>query len=216
MDRIPTVAASNSPPAEATNPDIRDAPTERSWRKLLGGTPREVLARLVQDDPLGIRATVAARLQADALLLDADRVHLRVLGRISRFASRYRGRPSLVDWIESIVADSVQELLREEHEAVRSRYPGKLDAAGAFASLAPPLGLDPRAMRAACAAFNLLTFDERSAFADLVLRGRSLDEVARAVGESATEVARRARRALDAILACALPRSESEKAGGSR
>lgn len=216
MDRFPTVAASNSPPAEATKPDVPDAAIERSWRKLLGGTPREVLARLVQDDPLGVRAKVAARLQADALLLDADRVHLRVLGRISRFASRYRGRPDLAAWIESVVAESVQELLREEHEAVRSRHPGTLDPAGAFASLAPPLGLDPKAMRAACAAFNLLTFAERSAFADLVLRGRSLDEVARAAGESATEVARRARRALDAILACALPASETEKAGGFR
>jgi DNA-directed RNA polymerase specialized sigma24 family protein len=175
-----------------------------------------VLARLVPDDPLGIREKVAARLQADALLLDADRVHLRVLGRVSRFANRYRGRPELTAWIESTVAESVQELLHEEHEAVRARPPATLEPVGAFASLAPPLGLDPRAMRAACAAFNVLTFAERRAFADLVLRGRSLDEVARAAGESATEVARRARRALDAVLACALQFSESEDSGGSR
>jgi DNA-directed RNA polymerase specialized sigma24 family protein len=212
VDRLPTVAASQTPLAH----EASEAPAERSWRKLLGGTPREVLARLVQDDPLGIRGKVAARLDADALLLDADRVHLRVLGRISRFASRYRGRPELAAWIESCVAESVQELLREEHEAVRARTPAALEPVGAFATLAPPLGLDPKAMRAACAAFNLLTFVERSAFADLVLRGRSLDEVARAAGESATEVARRARRALDAILACAQASSELEKPGGSR
>src|SRR5262249_54272631 len=75
------------------------ARTEPEWRRLLSGTPREVLARLVQEDPLGVREKVAARLRADALLLDSDRVHLRVLARVSRFAGRYRGRPDLGSWI---------------------------------------------------------------------------------------------------------------------
>jgi DNA-directed RNA polymerase specialized sigma24 family protein len=163
-----------------------------------------VLGRLVQDDPLGVREKVASRLRADALLLDADRVHLRALARISRFASRYRGCPELSVWIDSAVAEALDELLREEHEWARSPRPTEPEKPGVFALLAPPLGLEPAVMRAACASFNVLPFAERSAFVDLVLHGRSLDDVARAAGESATEVARRARRALDATLATAL------------
>jgi len=224
VDRFPTVAGSKTSPAgKETSPalDGRDessaeeAQAGASWRKLLGGTPREVLGRLVQDDPLAIREKVAARLQADALLFDADRVHLRVLARISRFAGRYRGRPELSAWIESAVAESVEELLREEHESVRSRRPEVSEKVGVFAVLAPPLGLDPTAMRAACAAFNSLSFADRSAFSDLVLRGNSLDKVARSAGESATEVARRARRALDTILVSALQEHDKERTEGT-
>jgi DNA-directed RNA polymerase specialized sigma24 family protein len=187
-----------------------EARIEPSWRKLFSGTPREVLARLVQDDPLGVRDAVGARLRADALLLDADRVHLRALARISRFANRYRGRPELPAWIESAVAEATQEVLREEHDAGRDPACAQSGSATVFASLAPPLGLEPSAVRAACAAFNALPYAERSTFVDLVLRGRSLDETARASGENATEVARRARRALDVILACALPPSGAQ------
>jgi DNA-directed RNA polymerase specialized sigma24 family protein len=174
-----------------------------------------VLGRLVQDDPLGIRGKVAARLQSDALLFDADRVYLRVLARVSRFAGRYRGRPELAAWIESAVAESVEELLREEHESLRSRRPEASEKVGVFAALALPLGLDPMAMRVACAAFNHLPCADRSAFTELVLRGSSLDTVARSAGESATEVARRARRALDAILAAALQDHDKESTGRS-
>jgi len=187
-----------------------EARIEPSWRKLLSGTPREVLARLVQDDPLGVRDEVGARLRADALLLDADRVHLRALARISRFANRYRGHPELPAWIESAVAEATQEVLREEHDVCRTPAGAQSGSTSVFSSLAPPLGLEPSAMRAACAAFNALPYAERSTFADLVLRGRSLDETARSSGESATEVARRARRALDVILACALPQSGAQ------
>ncbi len=187
-----------------------EARTEPGWRRLLCGTPREVLARLVQDDPLGVREKVGARLRDDALLLDADRVHLRALARIARFGNRYRGRPELQPWVESAVAEAAEELLREEHEAARARPSPGSDRPSVFSSLAPPLGLEPSAMRAACAAFNALPCAERSAFVDLVLRGRSLDELAHASGASASEVARRARRALDVLLAAALPDSGAE------
>ena len=55
-------------------------------------------------------------------------------------------------------------------------------------------------MRDACSAFNRLPSAERRAFFDLVLQAGSLDELAREGEGSATEIARRARRALDVIL----------------
>jgi DNA-directed RNA polymerase specialized sigma24 family protein len=206
---LSTGTSTPAPPEACADPD---------WRKLLSGTPREVLGRLVLDDPLRVREFVATRLRADALLLDADRVHLRAIARIARFSGHYRGRPVLRDWIESAVVEAVHELLREDHEPGRghrtesARECRRADSEepGVFASLARPLGLNPEAMRAACAAFNLLPLAERSAFFDFVLRGRSLDEMARTQGESATEVARRA---LDAVLKPAL--ADEGKGGGA-
>jgi hypothetical protein len=202
------------------------------WQTLLSGSPREVLARLVRDDPLEVRARVATRLRADALLLDGDRVHLRVLARISRASASYRGRPELSDWIDGAVAGSIEELVREEHESARSRSAGRSDrvrersspsalataspGTDAFTTLAAPLGLDPRSMRDACAAFDVLPFADRNAFFDLVLEAGDLDVAARAAGVSASEIARRARRALDAILAAALGAGADSEKGRKR
>ena len=57
--------------------------------------------------------------------------------------------------------------------------------------------LDPRSIQLGCRAFNRLALDDRAAFFELVLRGRSLDELAREGGRLAVELARSARRALD-------------------
>src|SRR4051812_31993837 len=90
---------------------------EVRWRRLLsGGTPREILCRIVQGDPLGLRDRVALRLHADAYLLDADRVLLRALARCARFAGRYQGRPELGSWLDEIAGQAVEEVLREDLE----------------------------------------------------------------------------------------------------
>ena len=212
-----------------------------AWQTLFAGSPREILSRLVQEDPLGVRGRIAERLRADALLLDGDRVHLRALARISRSAVSYRGRPELSEWVARAVAETVEELVREMHEQARRRARGRDDRArgqpaeptgdaggtrdaDAFDVLAGPLGLDPESMRGACAAFDVLPFADRTAFFDLVLESKDLDSCARTAGVNASELARRARRALDAILGSVpgfgpdsktvlLTRRESEKTG---
>lgn len=214
---LPAGSADDGDPGAAPFPGGEQTETSCNWHTLLSGSPREVLARLVRDDPLHVRARVASRLRAEALLLDGDHVHLRALARISRAAGAYRGRPGLADWVDAAVADAVEELVREEHELARSRTPireGREDRAtdtaavpvdpDAFSSLATPLGLDPGSVRRACATFDVLPFVERNAFFRLVLEAGDLDAAAREVGVSASEVGRRARRALDAILAAAL------------
>ena len=58
---------------------------------LAGGSPREILARLVDGDPLGLRAVVYERLRARAYLLEADRVFLRSLARVARLSDAETG-----------------------------------------------------------------------------------------------------------------------------
>jgi len=176
------------------------------WRQLLSGSsPREVLARLLNGDPLGLAGVVAERLRARAYVLDADRVLLRALARCARFALRYRGQPELEAWLSERVDEALLDLQREDLEAERSGRPAEPHELAAFEDLASPLGLEPAAMRGVCVRFNLLAEGERRAFFALALEGRSLDLLAREWNDSATEIARRARRALEALLASSAP-----------
>lgn len=200
----------------ATSTDLQLAAESRTegasaWRTVLAGTPREVLARLVNGDPLGVRGGVASRLGSGCVLLDADRIHLRVVARIARSAGRYRGRPAVDEWVDGHVLRIVAEVIREDHEAARGRASTEKEAPDAFTALAGPLGLDPRSMRKACSSFNVLPLADRTAFFDLVLRNRSLDDLVKELGESATQIARRARRALDVILEAARPLGEPKE-----
>lgn len=186
----------------ATSPSAANHATARArWRQLLAGsTPREVLARLVPQDPLKLRELVAERLRARCYLCDADRVFLRSLARVARFAVRYRGQPDITTWLQGLVDEALLDVLREERE---SELPGaQVDAVthAAFVDLARPLGLDPAAMRGACSRFNQLPETERSAFFALLIDGRELDELARSTSKSATELARSARRGLELLL----------------
>ena len=188
-----------SPPACPELPRMEMAP---GWRSLLQGrSPKEILSRIVSGDPLRLRARTSRGLEAQALLLDADRVFLRALALTSRAAVRYRGQPEIEVWLGARIDEALQEILAEGEDPPRQEGTGVSRAAGAFETMAAPLGLDPRALSRACARFHRLPFPDRRAFFDLVLHARSLDELARANGESATEIARRARRGLEALLA---------------
>lgn len=190
-DRLPKSLADLEPARPAADPP--------DWRALFApSSPKDVLARLVQDDPLGLRARIAIELRDACYLIDADRVELRALARVARAAPRYDGRPELRAWLSSLVRESIEELVRDEVERDAS-----LDASGALHELARPLGLEGASMQRACAAFNRAPLAERRAFFALVIDGRALEDVCGASGESATDVARRARRALDLILASA-------------
>jgi hypothetical protein len=228
----PVVALTGSHPigcetAARASPDtaVAEDLTGATWRQWLAcGSPREVLARIVHEDPLGVREQVAHALRNGAWLIDADRVLLRTFALVSRHALRYRGRPEVDVWIRALADEAITAILREDNEVERrgllqkgvvqkgtappARGAGAIaqpelvrEQGGAFAALARPLGLEPRAMGRACLAFNRLPLPERRAFHALVIAGRTLDEIASESGESATDIARRARRALDAVLA---------------
>jgi DNA-directed RNA polymerase specialized sigma24 family protein len=188
--------------ARAQASDATDAAQRRPhWRQLLSGSSsREVLARIHPGDPLELRRLAGERLRERAWLCDADRVFVRAVARCARFAVRYRGQPELKTWLGERVDEALADLLREDLEAERAGQPPEPEASAAYEDLARPLGLPPAAMRGVCVAFNQLPEAERKAFFALVIESRSLDELARASGEPAPEIARRARRALDAVL----------------
>ncbi len=196
-ERVEEIPAVQLEPAERPRPAART-----DWRRLFAaGSPREVLARLVDGDPLGLRTAVAEGLRRGAFLMDADRLHLRVLARCARAAPSYRGRPPLSEWLAQLVDDSLLDVLREDAEEERAGSTPDAERLAAYRELARPLGFEPAAMRAACVVFNALHEGERKAFFSLVIDGHSLDDAARDSKRSATELARAARTAFDALLA---------------
>ena len=166
-------------------------------RTLLFGTPREVLARISAGDPLDIRARVAAHLSEAWLLIDADRLQVRALAHSARRALQLRASDSLDSFLRARVADAAEELMREDREALRN---GR-SSLGGLDELALPLGLDPARARVACTRFNEADAVDREACFQLLVAGADIDELARAKQQTVTEVARRARRALESALA---------------
>src|SRR5262245_3230055 len=174
----------DSLPTTDAEPQTRPARASADWRALFAApAPSAILARLVDEDPLRVRARVASGLRDEAYLIDADRVELRALARIARAAVRYDGRPEIGAWLAAIVRESIEELVREDLETEGAAAGD--ETAGAMGQLAAPLGLDPAAMSRACAAFNRLPQPDRRAFFDLVIQARSLDELCREGGDTA-------------------------------
>jgi hypothetical protein len=159
---------------------------------LLTGTPREVLARIVPEDPLGLRQRIGARIAARALLLDVESLLLRAQALCSLRAAAWRGDPELGVWLDQRVEEALA--------AVESDGPDQPEVAPApedLALFAAPLALEPGALARGCARFNRLPFEQREAFQAVVLDAVAVDRLARARKLSLTELLRRARAGLD-------------------
>ena len=201
----PTPASAGREPGSALLPGS-PSPSARA-ALLLAGSPREILARIVPGDPLGLRPRLAAVLRERAVLLDADRAFLRTVAGCAREAPAWRGRPPLEDWLADRAHRAVDELLLEESEPRFEDGAPRADVSSVFSLLAGPLGLDPAALARGCRAFHRLPEADREAFFLLVLERRSLAETASALGLSPPVSARAARRALDVFLHASPPES---------
>jgi hypothetical protein len=175
------VHAGNDPPVRAG--------AARAHELLLTGTPCEVLARIVPEDPLDLRARVGARITERALLLDVERVLLRAQALCSLYAAAWRGDPELAEWLDQRVEDALAAALSED--------PGERLAPEDLALFAAPLELDPLALGASCARFNRLPFEQREAFLVVVLDAVAVDRLARARKLTLSELACRARAGLE-------------------
>lgn len=163
------------------------------WRALFeGGSPRAILARLVDGDPLGLHARCRQRVRAQCLILDERRLHLRTVAHVARQAISYRGTPPLDVWIAEQIRRASGELLDEDTAARAAReLPAPVEDERLLL-LARILDLQPDVIARGASAFNRATYDVRSTFCALVLEGRDPAEWA---AENGTTV----ERAMDAL-----------------
>jgi hypothetical protein len=98
-------------------------------RLLTGAGPREVLRRISSHDPLAMKRRCLHLLHRRALLVSLERLTHRALARTAYAAGRYRGEPSLDDFLDECVDAALDDLLREDFEQERAagRSPQVLD-----------------------------------------------------------------------------------------
>ena len=196
------------PPATMSAPTSRTR--DRALRGLLLGSPRRVLARILTGDPLGLRERVAEALERRALSLDPDSLHLAALARVAHAAPSWDGDEPLASWLVRQVDAALDDRLREEASAVREGQAFG-DGPSVLRDLARPLAVDPGQLRAACSALNHCPTVERRAFVRVVLDREDPETAAAAEGVSLVALSRRARTALDAILATLQPSRDPDR-----
>ncbi len=171
------------------------------WRDVLAGRqPDEILGRLLDGDPLRLRALVAGEVRGGAYFLNADRVQLRALARIAHDVP-IDGPPTDGAWIHEHVRGALKDVMVEERRAIAGRQGegGELPT-DVLDALAGPMGFDGRDLRVACDAFNRLEPRDRHAFFALVVERRSLDDAAKTCQMLPAELGKRARAALVATM----------------
>lgn len=171
--------------------------------------PVELIERLVDGDPLELRAAIDTRLRERALLADAGRVHLRALALLARGGTAREAREDPRAWIEACVDRAIEDALADCLQVATGARPPELPS---LSALGRPLGIELRRACALLACFASRPLAERRAFVGLVLEGGALDELAHATGVSASEIGRRARRTLDALLRASLACAPSAEA----
>jgi hypothetical protein len=170
-----------------------DVPEDARAGPLRSGTSLDVLARIVPDDVLGLRARLARLLERRALLVDVEPLLLRAQALVALHAPAWRGAPPLGDWLEERATEALESVLAEEGQGT--------DAVRRLRSLAASLALDPRSLGCALSGFNRLPFEVRDVFVRVVLEGEGADGLARSRGLGLAELARRVRAALGPLRA---------------
>lgn len=154
-----------------------------------------MLRQIIPGDPLRLRMLAADRITAAARLVDVDRVVVRAMARISHGAALH-GPPASEAWLVAEMEHAIEDIV--DAGVVE---PG---AAGPFLrALAPGAGVGRDALVRSCAAFNRRSQEERVAFWSLMLAAEPLEEAARRQQTSPTELARRSRKVLTAIMRAA-------------
>lgn len=181
-------------PADGALSRERIAP---SWQAILGaGSPRAVLARLIEGDPLDLIGRCRARLEDQALLLELKRLYLRTAAHVARNSGSYAGTPHVDVWIAGYVRRALKELVQADEHAFAIDPLGVQTSDERILALADCLGIEPGLVLRGCAAFNQAPYHVRSAFVALVIRSEEVAVWARANNVTEAEAKALVRRAL--------------------
>ena len=144
-------------------------------------TPKQVLARIVEGDPLGVRGRCMERLRSRALLLSLDRLVLRSMARAARAAMAYRGHPQLASWLNARIDAAIRDLISEDRENERAgllhNEPGEPEDPH-YAFVSEALGVDPALARRVCVVYNDLSELQRQAFWAVVMEKKTIHRYA--------------------------------------
>lgn len=150
----------------------------QAHRDMLEGGPEEVLARLLEGDPLGLAQRTSRCIAGRALLLQPQRLFDRAIACLAREGRLYRGDPPMEEWISARIDRCADGLLLADWQQVRMGIPGRVGWPGDYAQIAERVGTSAALARAMCVAFNTLEFSTRDAFSQVFLQGKGLERYA--------------------------------------
>jgi hypothetical protein len=146
---------------------------------LKGAPTRELLARLLDGDPLRLGTRSATRRDELAYLVSSDRLYFRTAARIAYHATVYGVDDPNDEWIGEAIDRCIEELLREDQYAARQGDPVEPEDVYAYQAVMELLDVSAESSRTVCVAFNSLPAWRRETFFDYSRARSALAEVAR-------------------------------------
>ncbi len=195
--------------------DGSDALDPEQGGVLDGRSPREVLLRIVEGDPLELGPRIDAVLEEEGLLLAPARVHLRTLAGVA-YAACANGAPlELGLWLRARIGESVVGLLAEDRESERSGDPLPASVE-AYLPMIAAFGVEHGLARRASVAFHSLAIPQRRLVRGIVQDGKTLAELAPALGRPLAEIRAELRAAVESLERTIGTRLAERLGGGDR
>ena len=154
--------------------------SSRGLEVLIGASPRHVLQRLVQGDPLDLERRCLERLRHHATLVSGDRLYDRAAAWVAHESRSYDGELDLDSWLRRCIDQAIRGVLDEDLEAESCGVPPSSRGDSAFSFLSEALGVEPPIARRCALVFNRLPLPVRRTFWLAVLQNKGLH---RAVAE---------------------------------
>jgi hypothetical protein len=182
---------------------------------LRGRSPREVMRRIAEGDPLELGARVDAVLEEEGFLLAPERVRLRSLAQVAYSACALGPPRELGPWLRARIGESIEGLLAEDREAERSGEP-LAGSSKHFVAMTAAFGVEDGLSRRASVAFHSLPVQQRRLVHGIVHGGSSLAEIATALGRPLGELRSELRATVESLERAIGARLAERLGGGDR
>ncbi|MEQ1892027.1 MAG: hypothetical protein ABL998_05750 [Planctomycetota bacterium] len=151
-------------------------PERRYWPNFLRGEPREIHARLLENDPLRLRERCAVRLRARWILIEPDRAFARSAACAALCAAQDQPPPDLEKWAIACIDKAFEQILASDRAAELAGDPPD-EEQRTFPLLTDCLMVAPERVRSVALAFQALEDPVRRAFFELLVEGREVLQV---------------------------------------
>jgi hypothetical protein len=141
-----------------------------------GTSPRDLMGRLLDGDPLGLQALGVTRRDELAYLISSDRMYLRAAARVAYGACIYGTTKPLDAWLLGCIDAGIEGILRDETAEHRDGVPVEEDEERYYHAVMDLLDVSVEDARGVCITFNALPYESRAAYFKFSLERTSLEQ----------------------------------------
>ena len=159
-------------PTEASS--LRKPELHISGLEFFQDMPRQLLARILDGDPLDLELRSEQRRDETCFLISPKRLYRKSAARVAHGGFRYEGTPPIEEWLGKCIDQSIRDILDEDESGDRKKLPIKVKEH--YGALSEAIGFTPEISRAAHVSFNLLEQEQRAAYFALCVRGLTIEQ----------------------------------------